>query len=130
MAHPHAELLKRQDEAAAQGDVDGVMATFTDDVILHIAGRSSMAGEHKGKEAMAGMFGKYMASLGDDPQFETHAILADDDHAVQLQRVRASKAGQTLDVHTVNVVHFRDGLISEMWSVDDDPYSADPFYDS
>lgn len=130
MDHPHVDILRRQDEAGSTGDMEGVMATFTDDVVLHVAGRSSQSGTYKGKEELAEVYGRYLASIGSDPVLETHAILADDDHMVQLVTTTATKGGETMKINTVNVFHVRDGQISEMWTIDQDPYTADPFYDS
>lgn len=130
MSHPHVEILQRQNEAGARGDFDAVMETFTDDVKVHIAGRSSFAGEYKGKEALGDVYGRYLAALGGDPQVETHAIVADDDHMVQLVTVYANKGGQQIEIKSINVFHVRGDQISEMWTVDEDPYTADPFYDS
>lgn len=130
MAHPHHDLLTGLDEAFNAGDFDAVLSFLADDFTIHIAGRSKMAGDHTGKEMFAGLIGQYIEALGPDPEMETHAILADDEHGIMLQRVRATKQGHSADIRTVNIFHFDDGKISEMWSWDEDPYLADAFYDS
>lgn len=130
MAHPNAELLRRGDEALERGDMEGFWADVTDDVVLHAAGNSRYSGEFRGKGQVQEAFGAYMGALGGDPELETHAILADDEHAVQLQVVRAKKGDREIEVRTINVFHFRDGKISEVWSVDMDQAAADEFYDS
>jgi hypothetical protein len=50
-----------------------------------------------------------------DPEIETHDILASDDHAVVLNTVRASRAGQILEQQQVVVMHIKDGKITETW---------------
>jgi ketosteroid isomerase-like protein len=129
MAHANVEFLKRLDEAFNGGDFDAVLAAFSDDCKVHISGRSKMSGDHSGKDVFAGLMMQYMEALGQDPQLETHAIFADDEHGVMLQRIAATKAGKTIEINTVNVFHISGGQITEMWSMDDNPYEADPFYD-
>lgn len=129
MAHPNVELLQRLDDAFNAGDFDTVLAAFADDCAIHIAGRSKMAGDHHGKDSFGRIMGQYMESLGEDPDMETHAILADEHHGVMLQRARATKGGETISIDTVNVFHFGGGKITAMWSMDANPYEADPFYD-
>ena len=129
MAQANVDFMKRLDDAFNQGDFDTVLAAFSDDCKVHISGRSKMSGDHTGKDVFAGLMMQYMEALGGNPQMETHAILADDEHGVMLQRITATKGGQTIEIKTVNVFHISDGQITEMWSMDDNPYEADPFYD-
>jgi uncharacterized protein len=128
MAHPNEEVLREQDEALSKGDMDTFWNLMADDVVLHVAGRSSLAGDHKGLQAVKELFDKYMASLGENPELITHDILANDEHGVVMYETRATKEGQSVAIRTTNLCHFRDGKVSELWTVDDDPYIADPFY--
>ncbi len=130
MAHPNVELIRRGDEALERGDLDAFWADVHDDIVVHVAGNSSLAGDTSGKQNVQDLFGRYMGALGENPQIETHAIVADDEHAVQLQNVRAEKNGRSIDIQTVNIMHFKDGKISEFWTVDMDQAAADDFYDS
>ncbi len=129
MAHANVELLRRLDDAFNHGDFETVLASFSDDCAIHIAGRSKLAGEYHGKEAMGRLMGQYMESLGSEPDMETHALLADDRHGVMLQRARATKGGEAITINSINVFHIDDGKITAMWSMDENPYEADPFYD-
>ncbi len=128
MAHPNEEILRRQDDAQAKGDMDAFWSLFTDDVVVHVAGRSSLAGEYKGKQALQELYARYTEVLGDSPIMTTHDLLANDEHGVVLYSVRAEREGKTLEARTANICHFRDGRVSELWSMDEDPYTADPFY--
>jgi ketosteroid isomerase-like protein len=128
MAHPNEEILRTQDEALAKGDMDTFWSLVTDDVLLHVAGRSSLAGDFKGKERLQEVFGRYMASLGENPEMITHDILANDEHGIVLYETRVTKDGESLTIRTVNIAHLRDGKISELWTMDEDPYTADPVY--
>lgn len=114
MSHPNIEVLRASDDAMLAGDVETFFSHFTDDVVVHFGGRSSLAGVYKGKEEFADVFNRFMASAG-DYTFTNHAYLADDDHGVTMQQATISRDGQTLHQDEVFVAHFRDGKISEMW---------------
>lgn len=130
MAHPNEELLRRQDEAQARGDVEGIFADFADDVLVHVAGRSKLSGDYKGKAQVMELFGRFMQSLGEDPVLETHDILANDTHGVVLQTYRGKRGSDTIATNGVGVFHFGGGKITEAWFIDEDPYTADPWYDA
>jgi ketosteroid isomerase-like protein len=102
------DALRKMDEGMQSGDPDAMLSAMTDDVVVHIGGNSKLAGDLKGKQELMENFGKFMQVIGEDAEFETHAILADDEHGVILQRVK----------------------ISEAWFADLDPHTADKFYDS
>jgi ketosteroid isomerase-like protein len=130
VAHPNEELLRRQDDAFNSGDVDALFDTFTDDVKFHASGSSSLAGDYEGKDAMRELYGRYVHAMGESPQFETHDILANDDHGVTLTVLRATKGARSIEIRSIQVFHFREGKVSEWWSVDMDQAEADAFYDS
>ena len=116
MAHPNADVLRLADEAMLRGDIDEFLSYYTDDVIVHAAGKSRLAGDYNGRDRLQELFGQFMEAMG-DYSFENHAYLADDEHGVILQRAKAVKDGKTQEFNEVFVFHFRDGKISEMWYV-------------
>jgi len=128
--HPNEKLLRDSDEAASSGDIEGFLAPFADDVVVHLGGRSKLAGEVHGKSQLQQRYAEFFEALGEDPEFVTHDILANDEHGIILQFYRGTKGGQRVEIRAFGVVHFRDGEISEAWFLDEDPYSADPFYDA
>jgi len=130
MAHPNEEALRRADAAQASGDVQGLMAMFADDAIIHIGGRSNMAGDYKGKDQLLEVYGRFMQSLGNIEEMGTHDILANDTHGIQLQSVTAERDGERITIKSMGVMHFTDGKVTEAWFIDEDPFTADPWYDA
>lgn len=122
-------MLRDADVAGQKGDMEGFFAPFADDAIVHIGGRSKLAGDVKGKAELLAKFGEFMASLGEDAELLTHDILANDEHGVLIQSFRGKKKGKTFEARGVGILHFSEGKISEAWLFDEDPYTADPFYD-
>ena len=114
MAHPHAETLRKIDEAQEKGDLGAFFGYYADDVQTHIRGKNKLAGDYRGKDQLQALFGRFMEAIG-AYSFENHAYLADDEHGVILQRSKAERGGKTLELDEAFVVHFRDGKVSEMW---------------
>lgn len=124
--HPNEQVLRDIDAAQMANDAERSMSYFVDDVVVHMPGRSSLAGMFRGKEAFAGVFQRFTERTP-DYTFEPHAYFADDEHGVLLQRSHYGRGDQTLDTSDVFVCHFRDGKVAEMWLTTDDPYGVDEF---
>ena len=95
MAHPNEEIARTGAEALSKGDMEGLLSLHTDDVVVHIPGRGPLAGDHRGKDAVAKMFQQQVQQLDSPPEMVTHDILATDDHAVVLNKIRATRGGCT-----------------------------------
>jgi len=124
--HPNEKLLRDADQAQAKGDMAVVASFYADDVIVHVPGKSSLAGEYKGKDQFLELYGRFMERTP-EYSFEPHAYLADDEHGVTLQRSHYERGDETLDTNDTFVCHFRDGKISEFWFSSDDPDAVDAF---
>jgi uncharacterized protein len=115
MTHPNEEIARGATDALSKGDVEGFLNHHADDVVVHFPGRGSMAGDYRGKDGVGQLFQKQMQVLDSPPQIETHDVLANDDHAVILNKTRASRGGRMLEQDQVVVLHIRDGKIAEAW---------------
>jgi ketosteroid isomerase-like protein len=124
--HPNEKLLRDADEAQLRGDVEGFTGFFTDDVIVHITGKSSFAGVYKGKDQFLELFGRFLERVP-EYTFEPHAYFADDEHGVSLQRSQFKRGNESLDSNDILVCHFRDGMISEFWLLSEDEDAVDAF---
>jgi uncharacterized protein len=126
MHHPNEQLLRELDEAQLRGDVEAFGSHFTDDVIVHIPGKSSLAGEYEGKDQFLELFGRFLERVP-EYTFEPHSYLADDEHGVSLQKSHYKRGNATLDSNDAFVCHFRDGKVSEFWLVSDKSDEVDAF---
>jgi len=129
-AQGNAELMRRGYEAFSRGDMDTLRnELFTPDIVWHQGGRNQTSGDYRGADAVLGLFGKLVQLTDGTFQVEVHDLLASEEHAVVLARVRAQRAGKTLEHGEYShVCHFRDGKLSEAWIVDVDPYELDEFF--
>ena len=115
MAHPNEEIARTATEAIAKRDMETFLGLHADDTVIHFPGRGPMAGDYRGKEGVGQMFQRQMEILDRPPEIENHDILASDDHAVVLNKVRSSRGGQTMDQDQIVIMHVKDGKIAEVW---------------
>jgi len=128
MAHPNEETLRRSVEAQDRGDIPAMMDMFADDVVIHIGGKSKFAGDYKGKDELVQTYGTFLGALGEITKMETHDVLANDNHGIMLQTIGATRGGKSVTINGFAVMHFSGGKVSEAWFLDEDPYTADAWY--
>lgn len=124
--HPNEQVLRDSDQAQMNGDVEGFLGHFADDIIANMPGKSSLSGVYKGKDQFVEVFQRFM-ERAPEYTFEPHAYLADDEHGVILQRSHYKRGDETLDTNDTFVCHFRDGKIAEMWLMTDSQDEVDAF---
>jgi ketosteroid isomerase-like protein len=115
MAHPNEEIARNATDALSKRDIEKFLSLHADDVVIHFPGRGPMAGDYEGKDGVARMMQQQMQILETPPEIENHDILANDDHAVILNKVKATRGGQILEQNQVVVMHFKSGKIAESW---------------
>jgi ketosteroid isomerase-like protein len=90
MAHPNEELVRRGYNAFARGDMDTSASCSTQGIVWHFPGRSPLAGDHRGVDAVLGFFGRTMELTAGTFRAELHDVVADDRHTVGMHLARAS----------------------------------------
>ena len=128
MGHPDEELVRRGYDAFSSGDLQTMRELFDSDVVWHTPGRSQLAGDHRGVDAVLGFFGRTMELTGGTFRVELHDVVANDEHVVGLHTVTAEREGKTLRDRNILVFHARDGRTSEVWQFWTDQYAADAFF--
>jgi ketosteroid isomerase-like protein len=126
--HPNLELLRRGYAAYGSGDMDTINEVFADDIVWHVAGRSAIAGDYRGKEQVFGFFGKLQEMSDGTSKVDVHDLLADDTHGVALVTESATRDGRSYEARTTHVLHLQDGKVTEFWDAHVDQYSADEFW--
>ncbi len=128
MAHPNEELTRRGYAAFSSGDMDTLNELFADDLVWHVGGRSPLAGDYRGKDAVFGFFARTVEMSGGTFRLEVHDILANDEHVVALAAARGEREGKTLQDNSVQVLHVKDGKVTESWFHPGDAYATDEFW--
>src|SRR5438445_10526920 len=128
MAHPNVDLLNKGYDAFEKGDLDTLRHLFTDDVVFHVTGRSPLSGDYRGQDEVFGFFGKLVELTGGTFKLDVHSILADDEHGTVLSTTTAQRESKSLSEKTVDVFHFADGKVTEVWTIDADQQAGDAFF--
>ena len=122
--HPNAALIRSQaEEMERTGDMTRAFDFLADDVVWHEIGRDEPV---RGKQALMERFASYPE--GSDIRIETHDVVANDEHAVQLVTATATMNGQQLVYRTAEIYHMRDGKVTERWAFSDDTERINRFF--
>ncbi len=130
MAAPHQNeiLLRMAYDAQARGDIDAYIDLLSEDIVLHIPGRSRIAGEYRGKEEVRRHFREIATLSGGTFRTQIHDVLAGEEHVVGLVRAQAERDGATVDLPRVHVWHVRNGKLAEVWIHPEDQYAFDAYW--
>jgi ketosteroid isomerase-like protein len=125
--HPNVALVRKGFDAFGTGDMATLGTLFADGITWHAAGRSILAGDFVGKEAVFGNFGRFV-QVADSFKQDVHTILADDTHAVALVNTTITRGGKTAIQRQTIVFHLAGGKVTEAWFSSYDQYAADEFW--
>ena len=126
--HPNVDLLRKGYAAYSTGDMAVLTELFADDLLWHVAGRSAISGDYKGRDAVFGFFGKLMEMSNGSAKIEVHDILANDEHAVALVTGTATRGDNSFTGPDVHTFHLRNGQVVEFWDSPLDQYASDEFW--
>jgi ketosteroid isomerase-like protein len=125
--HPNIARIKNLYAAFARKDFAVLDDVLAEDVLWHYGGRSRLSGEYRGRDAVFGFFGQPTEAAEGTLHFEVHAILADDEHAVALVVLTASRGGRSVEINEAHVFQMRDGKVVEFWNASTDQHAFDEF---
>jgi ketosteroid isomerase-like protein len=128
-ADENAAVVRRGYEAFNAGDMETLTEIFDESASWHTPGRSSLAGDHEGREASFAYFGRLGQETGGSFQAELRHLLADDDgHVVGVHRCSADRDGKRLEVDCCLVFQLENGRITEGREHFQDLYAWDAFW--
>lgn len=112
--HPNVQLMRDLDEkVTASGDMAAAFEALADDVEWHEIGGTAPT---VGRQALGERFG----AADYEVTTETHDIVGNDEHVVQLLTNTATRNGKTLTYRTAEIYHVKDGKIAARWAFSDD----------
>ena len=128
-ADENLAIVRRGYEAFNKGDLDTLTDLFDEGAAWHLPGRSSLAGDHEGRDAAFAYFARLGQESGGTFQAEVQALIADsDDRVVGIQRSTAERDGKRLDVGNCIVFQLKDGRITDGREHFHDLYAWDEFW--
>ncbi len=103
--------------------------SFTADIRWHQGGRSQIAGDYEGIDAVLGYFQKLFELTNGTFGTEIHDVLATDNHVVVLAAFSGQRDGRSVgNGNYCQVFHVRDGRAAECWVTSVDAYGVDEFW--
>jgi uncharacterized protein len=127
-ADENAAIIRRGYEAFNSGDMKTLTELFDERAVWRVPGRSSLAGDHKGREAAFAYFGRLGQETGGTYRAELQHLLADGDRVVGIQRNSAERDGKQLDVDVCLAFQLENGRITEGAEHVRDLYAWDEFW--
>ena len=97
--HENAAIVRRGYEAFNTADMETLTEIFDENASWHTPGRSPIAGDREGREAVFAQFGRYVGETGGTFKAALQYVLADDDgRVIGVHHNSAERDGKQLDV--------------------------------
>jgi ketosteroid isomerase-like protein len=128
-ADENAAIMRRAYAAFNSADINTLTELFDESVVWHLPGRSRFADDYQGRDATLAYFGQLGQETGGTFQAELQHVLADDeDRVIGVQRSRAQRDGERLDVGDCIVFELKDGRVIDGREHFHDLYAWDEFW--
>ena len=128
-AEENLAIMRRAYEAFNRGELETLTEIFDEGAVWHLPGRSSMANDYQGRDAILAYFGQLGQETGGTFRAELDDLLADgDDRVVGIQRSTAERDGKQLNVGDCIVFQLKDGRITDGREHFHDLYAWDEFW--
>ena len=108
VATDNAALIERGYELFGAGDVEGVFALFSPEIVWSIPGPKLLAGEYRGHAEVGGFFGK-LRQTWESQELELEHVFADGDTVVVLGRHHLGLNDNTYTVPFAHAWRLEDG---------------------
>jgi ketosteroid isomerase-like protein len=123
------ETMQRYIAAARSGDFSAVYRFFSDDIVGHVPGRSPVAGELHGRDAVIGYIESSRAlSHGADVDVHLVDMLASEERVALIVREVFHLADGDVEIGRANVYRVQDGEITEIWVYEANQYEVDRLF--
>lgn len=122
-------VIHRLYERFMAGDLEGVAELLAGDVVFHVPGTGSNAGDHQGREGVLAFFAGAAHLTKGTLRITLHDVLVGDVYAAAVTTYRAERPGRTpLENNLVHLVRLDDGRIAESWFHSRNQYEVDEFW--
>ncbi|HXX90475.1 MAG TPA: nuclear transport factor 2 family protein [Acidimicrobiales bacterium] len=124
----YAAVVRRAFEDFESGDLDLLNVVMGPDVVWHEPGRSALAGDYRGPEAVLGFLGQLKARSNGTFRVEILDVLSEPERAVVFLRETATRGEMALDVIAAVDFEIHHQKITEVTVYHADTYQFDEFW--
>ena len=123
--HPNAAAYRQAADAFRAGDLARIAALVDHDVVWHVPGTHSRAGDIRGRDALIA----WLAGLREIGFWlREHDVFGNDEHVCALSLMGARRPGIDVETRVVSIFHFRDGRQVERWFFPEDTAAWDRIF--
>ena len=126
--HPNVQRMRDGYDAFAKGDLPALRELLTEDVVWHVPGHTSLAGDYEGIDDVLVFFVRVMEVTNGSFRVEPLTLLADDGYGQAPVSITAHRGDRHLDVMNLQVSRLRDCRVAEFWDTTTDPDATEAFY--
>ena len=124
--HPNATAYRKTADAFRARDFDAIRSLVAEDVVWHVPGRHSMAGEIRGLNELVAWLGR-LGELGFT--LREHDVFGNDEHVCALSYMGARRPGVAIEIPVTSVFHYRAGRQVERWIYPNDVAAWEAIFD-
>jgi uncharacterized protein len=109
------ETVRQGYASFSSGDMDALMAVYSDEAVHIVPGSSPISGAHKGKESILGLYGKLFELSAGTLKIELdHALSDGGNRVVAIHTSSMEKDGETFTQTEALLFSFVDGKVTEI----------------
>jgi ketosteroid isomerase-like protein len=116
--HRNAIAYRRTADAFRSGDHAALESLIAGDVVWHVPGEHSMAGDIRGRDQLVDWLRRLRAK---GFWLTEHDVFGNDEHVCALSLMGAQRGDLAVQTRVVSIFHYRDGQQLERWFYPDDP---------
>ena len=122
------ELLRTHIEKLSQGDLDGAVADYEDDAVLHYPGQGPLAGDYRGRDEIKRFYSQVGERTGGTFSVTYEALFSDQNHAAALASLSAEREGERHEWKAMEILRIKEGKIAHHQIFEDDQYALDRWW--
>lgn len=124
-----SEVMTAYAAAWERGDPEGAWMFYADDIVMHLPGRGSLAGDQRGRSAVIAAIQALLARTSDSSvEVEVLDQLASGDRVAMLVREAVVRGEARLELRRVNVYRVEEGKIVDIDIYEAHQYEVDEFF--
>lgn len=128
-AQGNIEFAQRAYQAMVAADMAWMVEHTDPDVLFVQGGRFPTAGTFRGRDAMFGHYGEFMAMVGGQFQMAAHDFLASDERVAVYLTVTIGSGDDSVEFDELHLWRVVDDRLVELHAVPLDPYEVDAYFE-
>ncbi|HEU4807002.1 MAG TPA: nuclear transport factor 2 family protein [Homoserinimonas sp.] len=122
-------VIREYAAAWGRGDPEAAFAFYGDDIVMHLPGRGSLAGTHRGRQAVIAAIKLLLARTDGLPvEVEVLDRLVSGEGVALVLREAATRGDELLELRRVNLYRVTDGKIRAIEIFEANQYEVDEFF--